>query len=448
MLLAVPISPHTTHFDGGTRRAVIVTALAGLLSCLMVSFLLIHIVSVAFVPLCIRTQRGGGQDGERVFLRRQLGVFVVCLFLSDFVQSISGMIQIRWAAHSRIDDGPTCTAQAVTLLAGDLGTCLWNAIVALHTFTTIVLRRSVPKSVVILLVVTGWTAVIIASIIGPLAIHNSTNGPFYGIAGKWCFITDAYADARLWIHYVPILISAFIIFLLYAMVFLALRGNIIADDGGIDLRRRPSSSSVNSDIASAQVTAIAKKMLWSPISYVIIVLPIAIARLISLRGNMNAVPLLGITCLFLSGCVNVTIYTATRRALSPIHWSRSLFSRGVVYPQPSRLAETLSTKSSGSGGQPGTPSFDKTLAARTVWVTREQEYHYEDGVYRPRNHQLDDSDDDRGSGKYTMQLVDEAAEDPSALPRSESVRLPHTDGHKRSTSVSFSDEIKPRSFRR
>ena len=89
------------------------------------------------------------------------------------------------------------------------------------------------------------------------------------------------------------------------MVFLALRGNIIADDGGIELRRRPSSSSVNSDIASAQVTAIAKKMFWYPISYVIIVLPISIARLISLRGNMNAVPewvwLLGITCLFLSG---------------------------------------------------------------------------------------------------------------------------------------------------
>ncbi|KZV87967.1 hypothetical protein EXIGLDRAFT_773109 [Exidia glandulosa HHB12029] len=88
-------APPSTLFDHGTRRAVIVTALAGLSSCILVSLLLMHIIFVALSPLCIRQSRAGGQDGERNFLRRQLGIFVVCLFLSDFIQSISGMIQIQ-----------------------------------------------------------------------------------------------------------------------------------------------------------------------------------------------------------------------------------------------------------------------------------------------------------------------------------------------------------------
>lgn len=50
---------------------------------------------------------------------------------------------------------------AVTLLAGDLGTCIWNAVVAVHTFMTIVLRRSVPRMVVVILLVAGWSIVIL-----------------------------------------------------------------------------------------------------------------------------------------------------------------------------------------------------------------------------------------------------------------------------------------------
>lgn len=117
-----------------------------------------------------------------------------------------------------------------------------------------------------------------------------------------------------------ILASTFIIFILYSLVFLSLRGNIVADAGGIELRRiAQGSNSQVAELPYAHVTAIARKMLWYPISvrstrisnreshnaqYVIIVLPIASARLASVNGRSkvpNWVWLFSITCLFLSG---------------------------------------------------------------------------------------------------------------------------------------------------
>lgn len=41
------------------------------------------------------------------------------------------------------------------------------------------------------------------AIIGPLALEDG-RGKYYAIAGNWCFISNPYADARLWLHYVPV----------------------------------------------------------------------------------------------------------------------------------------------------------------------------------------------------------------------------------------------------
>jgi len=306
----------------------------------MVSFLLLHMISVAVAPLCFpnRSQR---QDGERVFLRRQLGVFIVCLFMSDFIQSISGMIQIRWASQGGIDDGAACTIQAALLLAGDLGTCMWNAVVAVHTFMTIALRATMPNWVVAAIVVLGWSTLLLLALIGPFAIQSHELGPVYGIAGNWCFLTNNYADVRLWIHYIPILISLAFILILYVLLFLSLRGNLLIHEGRITIRRRSSVWSV-AELPSPHLTAVAKRMLWYPISYVVIVLPITVARLASLHGDNvpQWVWNFAITLLFLSGFINVIIYTSTRQALSPLHWSAALFG-----PRKSHSRNSSSTSS-------------------------------------------------------------------------------------------------------
>jgi hypothetical protein len=50
-------------------------------------------------------------------------------------------MQLQWARTGQVRHGPLCTAQAAMLLFGDNGTAFWNAIVAIHTFWTVVLRE-------------------------------------------------------------------------------------------------------------------------------------------------------------------------------------------------------------------------------------------------------------------------------------------------------------------
>ncbi|KAH7104919.1 hypothetical protein BKA62DRAFT_429701 [Auriculariales sp. MPI-PUGE-AT-0066] len=311
-------------FSQGIQNAVIVSALAGLLSCFAVSFLLVYITSAAIMS---RTKSAAKHSDQRAFLQRQLGVFVLCLLVSDFIQSISGMIQFQWAAHRSIHDGSLCRTQAAMLLAGDLGVCIWNAVVAMHTFMAIVLRRTLSTWAVIFVLVLGWAAILLLTIIGPMALQDE-RGPFFGHTRYWCFVTDPYSSARLWLHYVPIFISLFVIFVLYVLVFLSLRGFIVMGIEGSRFKfvcHTPEGGTATAAVnllTQRSNADIARKMLWYPAAYVLIVLPIASARLAAINHQFvpSSIWMFAIVSLFLSGFINVTIYTATRRALRPAEW--------------------------------------------------------------------------------------------------------------------------------
>ena len=58
------------------------------------------------------------------------------------------MITLVWTTRGRVTTGPFCTAQAVMLHLGDLGTAFWNAAIAGHTFWTVVLGETSPGPVI------------------------------------------------------------------------------------------------------------------------------------------------------------------------------------------------------------------------------------------------------------------------------------------------------------
>ncbi|CCA75167.1 hypothetical protein PIIN_09151 [Serendipita indica DSM 11827] len=220
MASTVPSLP----LSGGKHAAVIMTGVIGTISTLSVALLLLHLFSVSFV-----SNRVNANKDERIFLRMHLGAFVVCLLLSDFVQGISGMFQLVWASHRAVTMNKLCTAQASMLLFGDTGTAFWNAVVAIHTFWTVVLGKRMSTVAVALIIATGWTFCLILTVIGPLAIQTPERGPFFTIAGAWCFIQNEYSKERIYLHYVPMFISAFIITVLYLLVALVLFGILIVD---------------------------------------------------------------------------------------------------------------------------------------------------------------------------------------------------------------------------
>lgn len=221
-------------FNSGQRVAVIVTGIIGSISTLSVSSLLLHLFTVSFVSG--RTQ---ANKDERIFLRMHLGAFVVCLLTSDLIQGISGMFQLVWAKRGGVYDGPLCKAQAAMLLFGDNGTAFWNAVIGIHTFWTVVLGKRMSTVAVAFLIAAGWTLCVILTVIGPLAIQTAERGPFYSIAGAWCFVTTEYRDSRIYLHYLPMLLSAFIITILYILVAMVLFGVLVVDHNGWRLKAPP-----------------------------------------------------------------------------------------------------------------------------------------------------------------------------------------------------------------
>ena len=49
---------------------------------------------------------------------------------------------LLWVRDGQVSTGAICTAQAVLLHTADVGTALWNAAIAGHTFWTVVLGKT------------------------------------------------------------------------------------------------------------------------------------------------------------------------------------------------------------------------------------------------------------------------------------------------------------------
>ena len=120
------------------------------------------------------------------------------------------------------------------------------------------------------------------------------------------------------------LIAAIVIALMYIPVWLTLRGNLLISPGQFigyrfTLRTTSPSTTTGSNQSGgnspqANLRRIATKMLWYPMVYNIIVLPVLICRFIQLGGHTISLPILlaCITLLFCMGISNVCIYCFTR----------------------------------------------------------------------------------------------------------------------------------------
>ncbi|KAF8524021.1 hypothetical protein JB92DRAFT_2882461 [Gautieria morchelliformis] len=290
------------------RGGVIAMAVAATLSCVLVSSLLLAVG----LPALLNWRRKSPDASATLapFSRKQVAVFVICLLCSDLIQSISGIIQVKWAAERRLVEGTTCAIQAAALVIGDLGSAVWSFVIAGHTFSALALERNWSRQVVVSTVITGWTFVILMAAFGPLVLTNKTNGPFFSIAGTWCFISNEYSVARLGIHYIPLLIAAAVIVMFYGLVFLVLLGTI-------SFTRHRSLGPLSDEI-SRQRVVIAKRVLWYPFAYLTCILPISVARIVGLRDDSfpDIVWIIGMFLLFSLGTADAVIYATTRHMIN------------------------------------------------------------------------------------------------------------------------------------
>lgn len=347
-------------------------ALAGVTSSVLVSSLLLYIIFTAVSPW---PKRRPGSPPP--FTSKQIAVFVICLLASDLVQSIAGVTQVKWAMENQIYEGHVCSVQAAALVVGDLGSTVWSCVIAAHTFSGLALGKHWPRRAVYITVITGWSFVLLLSILPP-ALHDHRKGPFFSIAGTWCFISSNYAIARLGIHYIPLFIATIVLFVFYTLVFLVLRGSI--SFRGVGVQSTPKRAE---DLFLRERIVIAKRMLWYPFAYLTCILPIAIIRLVGLK-NANvpeSVWIFGMFFLFSLGAVDSVIYTTTRKLIKPLSFPSHMRtfsdnSNNTTKGDVSRNTSTVKKSSAYSDGSmymPKTPgSSDEDLRDHLDTVKKQE----------------------------------------------------------------------------
>ncbi|KAG8746321.1 hypothetical protein FRC10_005310 [Ceratobasidium sp. 414] len=211
---------------------------------------------------------------------------------ADLAQAIGGIISIRWIAAHHISIGRFCTAQAAIKQFANLGTAIWSAVIAIHTFRLLMFA------------------------------------------------------------------SAFISLVVYTMIFFRLRGNLVAEGYKIRVLSVGSSRAWNLEagraVMESKTMATAWQLMWYPLSYMLLILPIAVSRWAEFSGAKVPFPakMFGSVVFLLSGFVNTVLFVTTRHVLPPIKLRRKSTSSSAPQGISISIHATCTQQESSATGEP------------------------------------------------------------------------------------------------
>ncbi|TBU23649.1 hypothetical protein BD311DRAFT_703548 [Dichomitus squalens] len=270
---------------------------------------------VAVVPLIVSLRWYGPKLGKT-----RIMPFFVSLLVANVLQAIGTIINSKWVNDRNVVAGHLCTAQGGIKQAGNVGMALWSFALALHVFMLLFKRRVALTAVLSwVLLGVGWFLVAFVVAIGPLAIQTRARGSYFGPSGFWCWITDDYPLEQLYLEYFFEFVSAALSFVLYTAVLLRVRGNLVRTSGKWTLRFVPHGErwrlAIRRDIVDSTMMQVATRMVWYPVAYTILLLPVTIARFYSFSGHDVSfrVMIFSDFVFNLQGVVNVVLLLATRR---------------------------------------------------------------------------------------------------------------------------------------
>ncbi|KAJ7039161.1 hypothetical protein C8F04DRAFT_1033878 [Mycena alexandri] len=269
---------------------------------------------------------------QHLFVRTHVAAYFISLLLSDIFQAIGSILNVRWIHDMAVVYGEVCVIQGVLKQLADVSTAFWTLVIGVHTFALLFLELKSSRFTLITTLVAGWSSIAAFVIAGPATLNTSHHGPFYGISGYWCWISPEYPASRITLDYMFMFIAAALSFVLYSMIFLRMRGNIVVEGRRISFRR--TGTAWRGKQFENQALAIAKQMLLYQVAYTILILPIAAARFSAFAGAEVpfAVTIFADAVFLLSGVVNVTLFTTTRRIL-PVD-SIKIPKWSISRPQP------------------------------------------------------------------------------------------------------------------
>ncbi|KAH9477373.1 hypothetical protein JR316_0009579 [Psilocybe cubensis] len=218
-----------------------------------------------------------------------LGYFLSLLF-ANVLQSIASVMDFEWVAKGRVVSGGLCSSQGGIKQIGNLAASIWSLIIAIHLFHVLFLRIRATRPVFIGAIISAWALVLLILFIGRFGFQREEKGPYFGIAGTSCGITSSYATARAALDYLFSFLSIGLGLVLYVLVLLRVHGLLIRDKyhhWRLNFRRKDNDWS-RVIIQDNAINEIARKLVWYPVSYSVVLIPITIVRVIQFNGT--AVP--------------------------------------------------------------------------------------------------------------------------------------------------------------
>ncbi|KAF7348657.1 Git3 domain-containing protein [Mycena venus] len=243
------------------------------------------------------------------------------LLLANAVQSFGTVLNFKWAADGGVTSGTFCSAQGGIKQAGNVATALWSFVLALHLFNLLFLRFKSSNAGFWWTIIGGWTLVAFIVVIGPAAIQTAAKGPYFGISGAWCWITSKYPQEQIFLEYFLEYLSAGFCLVLYTSIFLRIRGNLVHEEGKWSLRFLPRGESwqlsLRRDLIDTSMLHAVKQMMWYPIVYTFLIIPITLARLSQFAGAHVPFWATVVTDIIfnLTGFANVLLFASTRKLL-------------------------------------------------------------------------------------------------------------------------------------
>ncbi|KAJ7322876.1 hypothetical protein DFH08DRAFT_352618 [Mycena albidolilacea] len=310
-----------TVYSALERGGVIAIIVAGFLSLLAVSYLLLTICTYA-----------------KKYSSTHLVIYFYCLLLADAMESFGAIMSLRWVARGGVEEGHFCGAQGGIKQAGSIAAAFWSFAISLHLFNLLFRRYETPKLMSWTVVAFGWSFVLTMVFLGPVAMETPERGRFFGISGAWCWITHQYHAQQIMMQYFFELLSMVLSFILYTVTLLRARGNLLKVDGRWKLRVLPAGESwkleFGRDFTDSASLGLVRRMIWYPVAYAICILPIAAVRMCSIVGME---PPFGVTAAAafiynLAGFVDVVLFFAMHRAFPEAEALPKFVRRKTVDP--------------------------------------------------------------------------------------------------------------------
>ncbi|KAI6153685.1 hypothetical protein BKA82DRAFT_4092828 [Pisolithus tinctorius] len=293
------------QFNVGVRVGMAIIVLASAASAFAVGGVLLYIAYSA-VTIHRNASRRWTTDTH-------IHYYFLNLMFSDLIQAVGGLLNIKWIIEAAVYSGPFCTVQGFFKQVGDVGVAFSIMAIALHMLQVLVLEwRSPPKFALLVLAII-WLVILILVVVPNVTEHN-----IYGPTGHWCWIEESTME-QIGFDYIWMWLAAALNIIAYLFLALVIKRVVLVDGNRFRCWSKQERRTVSSGAETSAEGVKAIQMIFYPLVYIIIVLPISAARFSEFRGQdvPFAVTAFADTLFASSGLFNTILYALTRPGLMP-----------------------------------------------------------------------------------------------------------------------------------